>query len=175
MTRCGGSFHQGPTRQEVRVIQYSPSGTSFDCRSSRFCRNYSPKGRAYYPALDGLRAISFLGVFFWHYLSLPYGWAGVDVFFVLSGFLITGILYDTRDSPHRVWNFYIGRTLRIFPLYYGVLLFTNGEIYSVFRLIRAGNGDRLADKSLDKQGFAPPCTVYTWPFTLIRSFHPSLS
>jgi peptidoglycan/LPS O-acetylase OafA/YrhL len=81
-----------------------------------------PKDRAYYPSLDGLRAVSFLAVFCWHYLEVPYGWAGVDVFFVLSGFLITGILYDSQDAPHRVRNFYIRRTLRIFPLYYGVLL-----------------------------------------------------
>jgi peptidoglycan/LPS O-acetylase OafA/YrhL len=87
-----------------------------------FLQNAPQRGQTYFPSLDGLRAASFLGVFFWHYLDLPFGWAGVDVFFVLSGFLITGILYDTRDDTHRVRNFYIRRTLRIFPLYYGVFL-----------------------------------------------------
>jgi peptidoglycan/LPS O-acetylase OafA/YrhL len=97
-------------------------GTSLTADTGGFIESTPPPGRAYFPSLDGLRAISFLGVFLWHYLALPYGWAGVDVFFVLSGFLITGILYDTRDDTHRVRNFYIRRTLRIFPLYYGVLL-----------------------------------------------------
>jgi peptidoglycan/LPS O-acetylase OafA/YrhL len=81
-----------------------------------------PENRVVYPALDGLRAIAFLMVFMQHYLFLPWGWTGVNIFFVLSGFLITGILLDTRDTPFRVRNFYIRRTLRIFPLYYGIFI-----------------------------------------------------
>ena len=80
------------------------------------------ENRLYYPALDGLRAIALLLVFFQHYSELPWGWTGVELFFVLSGFLITGILFDTRNAPHRVRDFYLRRTLRIFPLFYGVLL-----------------------------------------------------
>lgn len=81
-----------------------------------------PENRAFYPALDGLRALAFLMVFCQHYFQMPWGWAGVDLFFVLSGFLITGILFDTRNEPYRIQNFYVRRTLRIFPLYYGVMM-----------------------------------------------------
>lgn len=88
----------------------------------------APENKRFYPALDGLRALAVLMVFFEHYEAaefpaLNWGWVGVDVFFILSGFLITGILYDTRDAEYRFRNFYARRTLRIFPLYYGVLLF----------------------------------------------------
>ena len=80
-----------------------------------------PENRVFYPALDGLRALAFLMVWAQHYLRLPWGWAGVDLFFVLSGFLITGILWDTREDHFRVRNFYVRRTLRIFPLFYGIM------------------------------------------------------
>jgi peptidoglycan/LPS O-acetylase OafA/YrhL len=88
------------------------------------------------PPLDGLRGIAVLLVMFSHFagsmvvlgLNSPglapfrIGWCGVDVFFALSGFLITGILLDTKGSPDFFRNFYARRVLRIFPLYYGALL-----------------------------------------------------
>ncbi len=80
----------------------------------------------HYPALDGLRGIAILLVVFLHnFRSMNYfffGWLGVDLFFVLSGFLITNILLNTLDNPHFLRNFYIKRVLRIFPLYYLILV-----------------------------------------------------
>ena len=91
----------------------------------------------HYTALDGLRGLAILLVFARHAFlsthlhSLPAqvigwlgsgGWLGVDLFFVLSGFLITGILIDALDTNRYFKNFYIRRSLRIFPLFYGVLL-----------------------------------------------------
>ncbi len=96
----------------------------------------APENKLFYPALDGLRATAVLMVFSVHYLALPtafnWGAAGVDLFFVLSGFLITGILYDSRNREHRFRIFYIRRTLRIFPLYYAVLL-AGLLLYPVFQ------------------------------------------
>jgi peptidoglycan/LPS O-acetylase OafA/YrhL len=75
------------------------------------------------PGLDGLRAVAIGSVFGFH-MSLPgfsLGWAGVQLFFVISGFLITGILLRSRARPRYFRNFYIRRTLRIFPIYYLVV------------------------------------------------------
>lgn len=93
--------------------------------------------RRHFPELDGLRAIAVLGVIFAHCASvfiipeqlteqkiwhiLMSGWVGVELFFVLSGFLITGILIDNFFMKNRLKKFYIRRSLRIFPLYYLLL------------------------------------------------------
>jgi len=84
---------------------------------------------AYYPALDGLRAFSVLFVIFEHIDALPtplrhfHGYLGVDIFFVLSGFLITGLLLREERLTGKVdlAGFYIRRAFRILPLYWLVL------------------------------------------------------
>jgi peptidoglycan/LPS O-acetylase OafA/YrhL len=89
------------------------------------------------PALDGIRGAGILWVMAFHFTDKFYsaaaagralflfakaGWIGLEVFFVLSGYLITGILYDTKGTRHFFGTFYARRFLRIFPLYYGGLL-----------------------------------------------------
>jgi peptidoglycan/LPS O-acetylase OafA/YrhL len=89
------------------------------------------------PELDGIRAIAIWMVLlahaFYGFVNAPgalagfpgpvkqiigHGWLGVDLFFLLSGFLITGILLDTKARPNYFRNFYIRRVLRIMPLYF---------------------------------------------------------
>ena len=84
-----------------------------------------PPRKDWYPGLDGVRAVAVALVFSVHYMGRQthgVGWIGVMIFFVLSGFLITGILFDNQHEPHRFRNFYVRRTLRIFPLFYFVWL-----------------------------------------------------
>ncbi len=104
------------------------------------------------PALDGLRAFAILAVLFHHcgeyYLIQNFQQAsllrsfvenlgsGVDLFFALSGFLITGILLDSIDRPYYFQRFYWRRGLRIWPLYYAFLL----AAYLVHRRAFSGIG-----------------------------------
>jgi peptidoglycan/LPS O-acetylase OafA/YrhL len=79
-------------------------------------------------SLDGLRGIAILLVLTYHLFNVgflnpffSFGWMGVELFFVLSGFLITGILLDTRFQKNFIRSFLIRRALRTLPLYYAVL------------------------------------------------------
>jgi peptidoglycan/LPS O-acetylase OafA/YrhL len=106
--------------------------TSATCRDAA----ETPPGGLRIQGLDGLRGIAVLAVVVFHAFRIRdmpgfvpaiwrafvfSTWVGVDLFFVLSGFLITGILLDTREDRRYFRNFYARRTLRIFPLYYAVL------------------------------------------------------
>lgn len=111
-------------------------------------REGSPYSR-HIPALDGVRGLAVIGVMCSHLFPGPaaggaallardvlnYGATGVDLFFVLSGFLITGILYDSLHDAQYFRKFYARRILRIFPLYYAVVgayavvVFANGARY----------------------------------------------
>jgi peptidoglycan/LPS O-acetylase OafA/YrhL len=82
---------------------------------------------SYLPELDGLRGLAILWVVLYHchprlagtwiYHASLWGWAGVILFFILSGFLITSILLVTRDKQHYFHNFHARRALRIWPVY----------------------------------------------------------
>jgi peptidoglycan/LPS O-acetylase OafA/YrhL len=111
----------------------------------------------YIPVLDGVRGLAILAVLAFHlnehvqYQLLhnrvaedavtrsvlaisDYGWIGVDLFFVLSGFLITGILVDSRQSLNYYRAFYSRRTLRIVPLYFGFLTISLLVVPAIVRL-----------------------------------------
>ena len=98
-------------------------------------KTYSAPSAKFIPQLDGVRGLAILGVMASHLMAyvitarhsraaqlFSLGNVGVDLFFVLSGFLITGILVDTRTNSKFLLNFYGRRGLRIWPLYYSYLL-----------------------------------------------------
>lgn len=115
MTRHADSADVITRSPENTQVAHEPAGTDGHIR-----------------ALDGIRGLGVILVLFYHYGSSAaahgldnlliqmtgIGWSGVDMFFVLSGFLITGILYDSKGKSNFFRNFYARRTLRIFPLYY---------------------------------------------------------
>ncbi len=99
-----------------------------------------PLFRSSMPELDAVRGIAILMVLFYHGLFWSHdlgkahglaryillftkpGWLGVELFFVLSGFLITGILLKAKGRPHYYKNFYLRRVLRIMPAYFALVL-----------------------------------------------------
>ena len=120
-----------PSSGGVPVVSYTPDSPRLAYRTPRSARE---PWREHLVALDGLRGLAILLVLLLHFttdMELPagtaaagvraafqVGWIGVDLFFVLSGFLITGILADNRGSTRYFSAFYARRALRILPVYF---------------------------------------------------------
>ena len=130
--------------------------------------------RARLPALDGVRGLAALlvvmlhltmqikdpsgaGAFILKKVGLV-GWTGVDLFFVLSGFLITGILDDAKGSSNYFRVFYARRMLRILPLYYGALL----VLFVMPHLVSAPGAPRFFVSIKDQ----------LWYWFYLQNFHP---
>jgi len=139
---------------------------------------------------DVLRGVAVLGVVSCHASQrLPqawvhwlgaYGWTGVDLFFVLSGFLITGILLDMRGTADFFRNFYARRVLRIWPLYFaviGTLLVVLPHLApAMMRPLIASAGGHLWLYPLFLQNLVMPDTVagplgITWSLAIEEQFY----
>jgi peptidoglycan/LPS O-acetylase OafA/YrhL len=156
-----------------------------------------PEGSPYarhLPALDGIRGFAVLGVACSHlfpanphtafesigHKAFAFGASGVDLFFVLSGFLITGILYDSLPHPGFFRKFYARRALRIFPLYYGVLaLFAvaalllglnfHHELVSLALYLQ--NSDRIAPRIRNYGGPTLLPLAHFWSLAIEEQFY----
>jgi peptidoglycan/LPS O-acetylase OafA/YrhL len=125
--------------RETKTKLISPVNFSVAARTLTGAMQAAPLLRREMPELDSVRGIAIIGVVFLHGLRtgrditifppiqrhilslIGLGQFGVTLFFVLSGFLITGLLFDTRERPDYYKRFYIRRALRILPLYYVIL------------------------------------------------------
>jgi peptidoglycan/LPS O-acetylase OafA/YrhL len=127
------------------------------------------------PALDGVRGIAILLVLVAHLVPSVIGdagWLGVDLFFVLSGYLITTVLLDGKANPDRVKIFYTRRALRIFPLYYGTLVLAL-VVPALFGIpFFSDTPDTLASTSHELAWFWP--YLANWSIGLLRPTHPGV-
>ncbi|GAB4555266.1 MAG: acyltransferase [Phycisphaerales bacterium] len=137
--------------------------------------------RGHIPALDGLRGVAILLVLLFHCTDMTasgvldnavattfrWGAYGVDLFFVLSGFLITGILADARGKPGFFSSFYMRRVLRIFPLYYLIVAFSFLVLPNLGTVLAgapgvSGSTAELVQSKIDRFGQVSGDEWYYW-------------
>lgn len=147
-------------------------------------------------SIDGLRGLAVLTVMLLHFnlmrpsnmvetglvQLLGIGWIGVDLFFLVSGFLITGILWESRGTDGYFWRFYTRRTLRIFPLYYAflfALLIVLPALFSQYAAEHVGNDKRiwlwtyLSNILMAREGWEglPSHTTHLWSLAIEEQFY----
>ncbi len=147
------------------------------------------RGLGYLPALDGLRAIAVLGVLAYHadLAWAPGGFLGVDVFFVLSGFLITTLLLESaaRLGSPDLREFYLRRARRLLPALFAVLIGSTLLVITV-ATDEAGNQQRdlpaaltyvtnwvyvLTDQSYFQATGRPPMLEHLWSLAVEEQFY----
>ena len=96
--------------------------------------------------LDGLRGIAILIVISFHYFTgfyiFDFGWSGVDLFFILSGYLLSGRILPYLADKKIIWKFYFNRILRIIPLYFSFLL----VFYLFFYFVASNETQNLSEQ-----------------------------
>jgi peptidoglycan/LPS O-acetylase OafA/YrhL len=139
-------------------------------------------------SLDGIRGIAILAVVYFHYMDKrgtgvlgalsSAGWMGVDLFLVLSGFLITSILWEQRGREHYFRNFYTRRALRLFPLYYsilGMILVLTPVLHIQWHALQLAFFFYCSNYMLSYhyfEGFVGPFELYhTWTLALEEQFY----
>jgi peptidoglycan/LPS O-acetylase OafA/YrhL len=178
------------TTQHLPSLQ-GPELVDVQRRSAEKVHRIVPR---HFPSLDGLRGVAVIMVFFFHYGAggtssnpilrsfgalVRVGWAGVTLFFLLSGFLITGILWDSYGDDHWWRNFYARRALRIFPLYYGSLALLllvaafDRSFGSQFRLIWIPGLflQNLPQLAYSKTQFHPLIIEHYWSLAVEEQFY----
>ncbi|MDQ2678865.1 MAG: acetyltransferase [Actinomycetota bacterium] len=149
----------------------------------------APRKLGYQPSLDGLRAISVLAVILYHAGAtwMPGGFLGVEVFFVVSGFLITTLLLEERSQSGAVdmRHFWVRRARRLLPAVYLLLAVVSGAALLVYR-DAAGRmgGDVIAallyvsnwwqiflDESYFVQSGRPPLLMHLWSLAVEEQFY----
>jgi peptidoglycan/LPS O-acetylase OafA/YrhL len=128
--------------------------------------------------LDGIRAIAVLMVMFFHYGYFAAGWVGVQIFFTLSGYLITGILLQSRGNSFAAFmgNFYWHRAVRILPLLF-VFIFVVALIYAIFGVPLSFRRDWpwlvtfTANFARMRSVDLGPCFVHIWSLAVEQQFY----